>query len=311
LPFAVDVYNGATKKRYNVEISNKTDTLRFPAERKPDLINVDADRVLLSEKKDSKTLQQYIHQYKYAATFIDRNEALDFAAANIHEPAALQLVKDALNDRFYLIRRKAIGSLYDSVLDVATINRVASVAAKDPNRLVRADAVELLGSLKDPKFRDLFLRGTKDSSYTVAGASLLALLDIDEKAATSLVPELKKDAKGGLEQALKIAEIFSKTDADFAEMYADFTSAGIMDKINKFSTFNIYLSRVENTANFKRGLDALVQFRNRVSPFIPGFKEAVNKEFELLRARKLRNRTASNSAAIDEQVKYIVEAINK
>jgi hypothetical protein len=68
---------------------------------------------------------------------------------------------------------------------------------------------------------------------------------------------------------------------------------------------------VENTANFKKGLDVLVQFRNRVAPFAPGFKEAVNKEFESLRARKLRNKTAANAAIIDEQVKYIDEAISK
>jgi aminopeptidase N len=311
LPFTVDVYNGPNKTRYNVEISHAFDTLRFPANARPDLINVDAERALLAARKDSKTLPQYIHQYKYAATFTDRNESVEYAIANMHEPAALQLVKDAVNDRYYLIRRKAIGSLYDSVLDAATIKRVETVATKDPNRLVRADAIELLGTLKDNRFRSLFIQGTHDSSYTVAGASLLALLDIDEKTATALVPELKKDAKGSLEQAIKIAEIFSKTDADFTEMYGDFTGSGIMDKFKKFSTFNMYLSRVENTANFKKGLDALVQFRNRVDPFAPGFREAVNKEFEVLRARKLRNKTASNSAAIDEQVKYIDEAIRK
>jgi aminopeptidase N len=311
LPFAVDVYMGANKTRYNVEASHRSDTLRFPVSSRPDLVNVDAERMLLAARKDNKTLPEYIHQYKYAGTFTDRNEAIDYAITNIHQPAALQLVKDALNDRYFLIRRKAVANLSDSVLDVATTKKIETIATKDPNRLVRADAVELLGSLKNNQYKNLFLQGIKDSSYTVAGASLLALLEIDEKTALALVPELRKDAKGMLEQALKIADIFNKTDADFDQMFGDFNSAGIMDKLNKFSTFIMYLSKVENTVNFKKGLDALVQFRNRVAPFAPGFKEAVNKEFESLRARKLRNKTAANAAIIDEQVKYIDEAISK
>lgn len=310
LPFAVDVYNGTGKTRYNVELSHWSDTLRFAANSKPDLINIDAQKMLLAAKKDNKSLAEYLHQYRYAGTFTDRNEALEYAIANIHEPAALQLVKDAVSDPYFLLRRKAIGNLYDSVLDAATRNKIESIAVKDPNRLVRADAIDLLGSLQDNKYRALFLQGTKDSSYTVAGASLLALLDIDEHTALSLLSELRKDAKGNLEEAIKVAEIFSKTDADFNDMYSDFNDAALLDKLNKFNTFLMYLTKVENTANFKKGFDALVQFRNRIAPFAPGFKEAVNKEFEKLKARKLRRKTATNAAATDEQVAYIDKAIS-
>jgi aminopeptidase N len=311
LPLAVDVYTGGTKVRYNVELNHRMDTLNFPASSKPDLINVDAEKVILATKKDNKSLDEFIYQYKYAKTFFDRNEALDFAIANIHEPAAVQLIKDALNDPYFTLRRKAISNLYDSVLDVSTKNKIETIAAKDPNRLVRADAIELLGSLSDAKYKSFFIQGTKDSSYTVAGASLLALLDIDEPAALSLLPELRKDAKGNLEQALKVAEIFTKTDADFNDMYSDFDESTLLDKLNKFNTFIMYLSKVENTANFKKGMDALVQFRNRLAPFAPGFKEAVNKEFETLKARKLKRKTTTNATMIDEQIAYINAALAK
>jgi aminopeptidase N len=311
LPIAVDVYAGGAKTRYNVELNHRTDTLNFPVSTKPDLINVDAEKTILAVKKDNKTLNEFIYQYKNAKSFLDRNEALEYAIANIQEPTALQLVKDALNDPYPLLRRKAVGNLYDSVLDKATINKLETIAIKDPSRLVRADAIEVLGSLRDPKFKNLFLQSARDSSYTVAGASLLALLEVDEAAALSLLPELSKDAKGSLEQALKVAEIFTKTDADFNEMYSDFDEATLLDKLNKFNSFIMYLSKVENTTNFKKGMDALVQFRNRLAPFAPGFKEAVNKEFETLKARKLRRKTNSNSSEIDEQVAYINNALAK
>ncbi len=311
LPFAVDIYNGNKKTRYNVELSKSSDTLRFTSATKPELVNVDAEKILLTAKKDDKSLAEYVHQYRYAGKFLDRYEALEYAAANIHDAAALQLVKDALNDSYFLLRRKAIGSLYDSVLDAATRTKIETIATKDPNRLVRADAIDLLGSLRDNKYKSLFVQSTKDSSYTVAGAGLMALLEIDEPAAVALLPELKKDAKGNLEQAISIAEIFAKTDADFDSMYNDFDEATMLEKLNKFNIFIMYLSKVENTAKFKQGLDALVQFRDRLAPFAPGFKEAVNKEFETLKERKLRRKTSANSAAIDEQISFINAAIKK
>jgi aminopeptidase N len=61
LPMAVDVYNGSSKKRYNVWAENKADTFSFPVSSKPDLINVDAETGnTLMEKKDDKTLSEYI-----------------------------------------------------------------------------------------------------------------------------------------------------------------------------------------------------------------------------------------------------------
>lgn len=311
LPVIVDLYNGSSKTSYNIEITRWNDTFYFPAATKPDLVNVDAARQLLAAKTDAKTLQEYIHQYKYAGRYLDRYEALEFAATNIKDPAAQSLVKQALSDRYFTLRRKALNALYDSILDASTLSTIESIASKDPNRLVRADAIDLLGSLKNTRYRTLFIQSAKDSSYTVAGSALLALLEIDEPAALSLIPELKKDAKGNLEQALKVAEIFSKTDADFDEIYNDFDESTILEKVNKFNTFIMYLSKVESTEKFKKGFDALVGLRDRLAPFAPGIKDAINKEFQTLKDRKQRRKNANNASAIDEQIAYVNEALKK
>jgi aminopeptidase N len=312
LPLSVDVYNGGTKIRYQAELSRRADTLQFFVPGKPDLINIDAEKLLLMTKKDNKSVSEYVHQYLYAKTFPDRIEAIDYLSTRPDDPAALQLVKDALNDPFYFIRRRAIGSLYDSVLDAKTTTKIEVMAIADPNRLVRADAIDLLATLRDMRYRDFFLRSAKDSSYTVAASALLALLEIDENAAIALLPELRKDVKGNLENAIAIAEIYTKTDADFEAMYEAFNDAAILDQLAQFNTFLTYLVKVENTGNFKKGMNMMVQFRNYLSPMIPGFRDAVNKEFELLKARKLTRRNrAKDTTAIDAQVNYIDESINK
>ena len=50
LPIAVDIYSGGKKVRHSVWMRDKSDTLSFASDVKPDLVNVDADRVLLAEK---------------------------------------------------------------------------------------------------------------------------------------------------------------------------------------------------------------------------------------------------------------------
>ena len=60
---AVDVYQGAEKKRYKVWVDQNADTLSFPANSKPDLINVDGDKILLCNKTDHKTIDNFIFQY--------------------------------------------------------------------------------------------------------------------------------------------------------------------------------------------------------------------------------------------------------
>ncbi|HEY5968574.1 MAG TPA: M1 family metallopeptidase, partial [Chitinophagaceae bacterium] len=78
LPIAVDIYNGANKVRYNVWAKNAVDTFTFNYSKHPDLVNVDGDKVMLWNKKDNKTLDNFIHQYKYAGKYLDRLEAIQF-----------------------------------------------------------------------------------------------------------------------------------------------------------------------------------------------------------------------------------------
>ena len=69
LPLAIDVYDGANKKRYNVWVKNGVDTFTFSYSKRPDLVNVDGDKVMLWVKKDNKTLDNYIHQYTHAGNY--------------------------------------------------------------------------------------------------------------------------------------------------------------------------------------------------------------------------------------------------
>ena len=100
LPVAIDIYNGANKTRYKVWAQNKSDTFSFASSTKPDLVNFDGDKILLCTKKENKTLDEYIHQYKYAGSYLDRREAIDFASKHQDDAKAVAFLKTALKLSF-------------------------------------------------------------------------------------------------------------------------------------------------------------------------------------------------------------------
>ena len=111
LPFAIDVYEGGTKKRYNVWMNDVSDTFSFAVNSKPDLINVDGDKMLLCEKNDHKTLEEFIYQYNHAGTYVDRREAIEFAAKDETDPTALSFLEKALGDKSWRIRSAILDAL--------------------------------------------------------------------------------------------------------------------------------------------------------------------------------------------------------
>ena len=50
---AIDIYAGGKKERHKIWIDGKNDTLTFKAASKPDLVNVDGDKIILCKKTDN------------------------------------------------------------------------------------------------------------------------------------------------------------------------------------------------------------------------------------------------------------------
>jgi aminopeptidase N len=280
LPVAIDIYQGSQKKRYTVWAENKADTFSFPVSSKPDLINVDGDKILLTEKKDDKKIAEYIHQYTYAGKFLDRREAIEFASKRTSDAAAYGLLVKALDDPFYSLRILAIKGLGTATLDAATINQLETIAKKDKHSLVKAAAIDVLGKLKNDIYKDFFLKSTKDSSYSVAGAALEALAELDGKLAFATANTLTKDEnKGRLLSAITNVIIKYGDETAFDFIADNFEQIPLSQaKFPALTSFVQFLGSVTNMANFKKGVDMIAKFRDdlpqsiRVStdPFING-----------------------------------------
>ena len=140
-----------------------------------DLIDFDAERAVLCEKKENKTTENYIFQYQHTPLYMQRFDALKkLAEVQKDSPAARQTLIDAMHDPAFYLRQFAIDELdlpkenKDSVL--ATI---ADLAQHDKVSEVRRSAIlKLSKSTSASQYTSLFETAIGDSSYEVAGAAL-------------------------------------------------------------------------------------------------------------------------------------------
>ena len=309
MPVAIDIYVAGIKKRHNVWLENKADTFSFSVIAKPELINFDGDKYLLAEKEENKSIAEYIYQYKFAKKYVDRREALEFAADNKKLDGATKLLIDALNDPFYNLRQFALQKLKPADLDDASKRTIENIAKNDTKRLLRADAIKLLGQLKNTAYNDLFTKAAKDSSYSVSGAGLEALADIDEAKAISLLPLLKGDAKGALENAIEGVEIIQKTDADFDSVTSRYDKKNVFQKASFYPVYLKYLGNISNAENFKKGINKILSLRNMMGGFSPEFKVRVNEELLAIKTRKEEIRITSKNKDLEDQINILEKAL--
>lgn len=268
LPIAIDVYNGPTKERHKVWIEDKTDTFTFAYRSRPDLVNVDGDKVLLCEKKDNKTLENLVFQYKYAGNYVDRREAIDYCAKHQDDPKAVDLLKTAMKDRYYRLRNLTLNriDLKRDAIKTAFEPLLLETAEHDPNRPVKAKAIELLGTYKNATYKALFVKATGDSSYTVSGNALTALAEIDSAQALAVAKRLVKEpAKGNLTVAIAGVLIKSGDESNFDAISDNFEKMPIGQAKFQFSmAYANMLGKVASTEKLKHGVDLLIGFKEAI-----------------------------------------------
>ena len=311
LPLAIDIYNGSKKVRYNVWANNAVDSFSFNYTQRPDLINADGDKILLWAKKDNKTLDNFIHQYKYAGNYMDRREAIDFASKNQDESKAVELLKLALTDKYKGLRSFAINKLdlKKEGIKTAVEASLLHLAKNDKYSTVRGDAINALGNYKKADYVSLFKSALNDSSYTVAGNALTALSKTDESAALTIAKQMSaKPAKGLLENAITGVIAKSGDETMFDKVLGDFNKLSLQSRFSAVNNLATYLAALKNTEKFKKGIDELTKFRDDIpdalksqtDPYLNGM---ILKGILVSKSEALK--IDDTNAGLTEQVNYI------
>ncbi len=147
IPMAIDIYSAGKVERKQITLDQQHQTFIFPSAIAPDLINVDAEKYILGEKLENKTLEQYIFQYNNAPLFLDRLEAVKMLLQMKNEPQAKLMLIQAMKDKNWFIRYAVLSVIGNLTLSEqqSAYQQVRDLALKDQASQVRAAAVSTLG----------------------------------------------------------------------------------------------------------------------------------------------------------------------
>jgi aminopeptidase N len=267
LPIGIDVYVQGKRNHYDVWSKNKVDSFYFDAVVAPDNVNVDNDKVLLWAKDETKNMEQYAFQFNHARNFLDRFEAVNEARENQNNVLAQKMLQAALQDSFYVIRSAAMNSFNPKTLDSATELVIYSIAAKDKSNANREEAIDIIGSLVKEKYKNQFIQWTKDSSYSVSGATLEALEKLDSTMAKEIAyKESKNTTKKRLNTAVTniITKYGDETVFDFVASKYEALNIQSSEKFYMTTSFAQLLIKTSDPIKFKKGIDLIVAFREAI-----------------------------------------------
>ncbi len=259
LPLAIDIYAGGQKKRYEVLLNSAQQTFSFKNNVKPDLVNVDAEKMLLAEKTDNKSLKEFAFQFTNAPLYLDRLEAVHAAAKNQNDPEAVKILSTALGDPFHGIKLAAIKTtdLNQPELAKTVYPLLQKLAANDLNTLVKAQAITALAVTGNPADLPLFKKALESDSYAVQGAALMALAMQKPEEGLSTAKRMEKDNKKALTEA--IVNVYSKygSSTELPFITEKFESLGAQEQVQLIPAYMNMLGKVTDMESIKKGVDAV------------------------------------------------------
>ncbi len=221
LPIDVDIYYNGKKERKRIVIEEYDQQFSFNLPVKPDLVNVDAEKMLLCNKSDSKTNAEFIFQYYHAPLYLDKYEAITKIGSSytINSPEA-KLIKEALNDKYYNLRLTALNNVGELALNQpdSIKQKLMSMAATDSSSDVREKALSILGkNFSYSELSKFYENALTDSSYQVVARAFKIISEKDSVKAKEIALTLEKDS--GQVILLRLAEFYNNSSEDKIDFY--------------------------------------------------------------------------------------------
>jgi len=184
LPVKIDIYAGGSKTTHDVVIDQVKQTFEFEVSQTPELVNFDADKVLLCEKEDNKPLASYVKQYYKAPQYMDRLEAIK-ECSDTSDIQAVNTLIDAMGDKYWNLRQLAIrkigkgAEMYGDKVKA----KLTAIAKNDEKSLVRAAALDALSKhfSEDESVLSIYQHALNDSSYAVITSGALGVATVNKE----------------------------------------------------------------------------------------------------------------------------------
>lgn len=243
IPMYIDLYVNGKVNRHKIIITKADETFEFATDSKPDLVNVDAEKMLLCTKTERKTLKELAFQYSNAPLYLDRQEALSKLSEKAGDSIATSIIIKALNDKFWHLRIEAIDALKNiqAGYEKEIKEILVGLAQNDKKSIVRALSIEYLyTNYKDADLEVLYKNGLKDKSYYVFSSSLSAIGKTNPKEAMTIAKEYESEKNIDVLYAITDLYAINGTDeqnAFFLKSASKFTSFSLIGFISQYTSF--------------------------------------------------------------------------
>ena len=260
IPMYIDLYVNGKVDREKITITKADETFEFTASSKPDLVNVDAEKMLLCTKKEEKSIREWAFQYKNAPLYLDRYEALSELNKTPKDSLAAKVIISALDDKFWSLKSDAIEALknlpagHEKIIE----DKLMVLAQKDEKSLVRAAATDYLAAhYSDAAIQPIFKNGLNDRSYAVLGASLAAVAKTNTEDAMKIAKQYENEKSTDI--LFAIADLYANYGSDdnsdfFLKTEEKFTG---FSKIGYLSEYSAFLKRVRKDQTVNSGVDIM------------------------------------------------------
>ncbi|MEO6903183.1 MAG: M1 family metallopeptidase [Bacteroidia bacterium] len=260
LPMYVDLYVNGKVDRKKVTLTKADETIKFDVLQKPDLVNVDAEKQLLAQKTENKTIKEWAFQYTHGPLFLDRSEALSELEKNIKDSTASQIIITALNDKFWSLRQQAIVALKDIPMKYKTEvkEKILKLAEEDSKAAVRAAALAYLSfNYKDASLMSVYKNSLQDSSYNVVSFALMAIAKTDSIQGLALARQF---------ESAKNTDLLSAVSSIYAKFGNEQNNRFYINSIDKFKQYSkigfliqygLFLNKIENVDTLNSGVTLL------------------------------------------------------
>ena len=281
----------------------------MPLSAKPDLVNVDANKKTLWLKTDNKSAAEYAFQYAHAPLFVDRREAIDFAAKDQTIAANRATLLAAINDKFYNNRLAAVEALKldDKAVAKIAVPALRKLAATEKEPWVQASLLGALAKLNDKKDEKYFNKQLSSQSYNVQGAALRALSIVQPGQALNRARAYEATAQGALAQA--VTEVYAKNggQAQWAYIRDQFDAARPQGKFNMMEPLAIITGRLDDANAIAEGISRLQEMGVKYKAY-GADRPIVNLLQGVAKAQAGRPQAAATQQAVDQAVAAVQAA---
>ena len=243
LPVKVAVWtNNNQPIESRITVTKADQTFVLSANQKPSLVKFDSESQLLAQFDEERTQDELVFQFYHAQGYRQKAEVLELLQNKTSELAVSSLLRNALNDKFWALRRAALDHLrrYRGPEPTAMRKDIQRLVTTDPNSHVRAQALITLASFPDGSYGPVYSAAVGDSSALVAAAAVAILAKKPEAASRQQVATLDNTSSSLL--LVAVADFYSLNggldqypwflrrlpDVAEADLYAYFQSFGTL-----------------------------------------------------------------------------------